>query len=208
MYLRHTIRKKEDGKVHRYWTLVRSVRVGRRVIQQAVAQLGELDERGRIEARALARRLIGASDSGPSARGVGGELRLAATLLRARIAPGERREPVEKRRRPKRPADRLGGAQRRDEGRVRLLGDQLGEAPAAARQQRRDLDQPVVSADEMRPHARPRPILGALDEPRPNRVHRHIACRRHQAPSSIATEEKRAWKRCPVTRLCALTKPE
>jgi hypothetical protein len=58
MYLRHTIRKK-DGKVHRYWRLVRSVRVGRRVIQQTVAQLGELDEHGRIEARALARRLIG-----------------------------------------------------------------------------------------------------------------------------------------------------
>jgi transposase len=61
MYLRHTIRKK-DGKVHRYWRLVRSVRVGRRVIQQTVAQLGELDEHGRIEARALARRLIGAPE--------------------------------------------------------------------------------------------------------------------------------------------------
>ena len=61
MYLRHTIRKK-DGKVHRYWTLVRSVRVGRRVIQQTVAHLGELDERGRIEARALARRLIGSPE--------------------------------------------------------------------------------------------------------------------------------------------------
>jgi transposase len=61
MYLRHTIRKK-DGKVHRYWCLVRSVRVGRRVIQQTVAQLGELDERGRLEARALARRLIGAPE--------------------------------------------------------------------------------------------------------------------------------------------------
>jgi hypothetical protein len=58
MYLRHTIRKK-DGKVHRYWRLVRSVRVGRRVIQQTVAHLGELDEHGRLEARALARHLIG-----------------------------------------------------------------------------------------------------------------------------------------------------
>ncbi len=58
MYLRHTTRKK-GGKVHRYWTLVRSVRVGRRVIQQTVAQLGELDEHGRLEARALARHLIG-----------------------------------------------------------------------------------------------------------------------------------------------------
>jgi transposase len=58
MYLRHTTIRK-DGKVHRYWRLVRSVRVGRRVIQQTVAQLGELDEHGRVEARALARRLIG-----------------------------------------------------------------------------------------------------------------------------------------------------
>jgi transposase len=58
MYLRHTIRKK-DGKVHRYWCLVRSVRLGRRVIQQVVAHLGELDERGRIQARELARHLIG-----------------------------------------------------------------------------------------------------------------------------------------------------
>ena len=61
MYLRHTIRKK-DGKVHRYWCLVRSVRVGRRVIQQTVAHLGELDEHGRVEARALACRLIGAPE--------------------------------------------------------------------------------------------------------------------------------------------------
>lgn len=61
MYLRHTIRKK-DGKVHRYWRLVRSVRVGRRVIQQTVAHLGELDEHGRLEARALARHLIGAPE--------------------------------------------------------------------------------------------------------------------------------------------------
>ena len=61
MYLRHTTIRK-DGKVHRYWRLVHSIRVGRRVIQQTVAQLGELDEHGRIEARALARRLIGAPE--------------------------------------------------------------------------------------------------------------------------------------------------
>jgi len=61
MYLRHTTIRK-DGKVHRYWRVVRSVRVGRRVIQQTVAQLGELDERGRIEARLLSRRLIGAPE--------------------------------------------------------------------------------------------------------------------------------------------------
>src|SRR5437588_2881151 len=64
MYLRHTIRKK-DGKVHRYWCLVRSVRVGRRVIQQTVAHLGEIDEYGRVEAQALARRLIGPPEQAP-----------------------------------------------------------------------------------------------------------------------------------------------
>jgi transposase len=61
MYLRYTTRRK-DGKVHRYWRLVRSVRIGRRVIQQTVAQLGELDARGRLQARALARHLIGAPE--------------------------------------------------------------------------------------------------------------------------------------------------
>jgi hypothetical protein len=40
MYLRYTTRKK-DGKVHRTWrlVLVRSVRIGRRVIQQTVTHL-------------------------------------------------------------------------------------------------------------------------------------------------------------------------
>jgi hypothetical protein len=61
MYLRYTTRKK-DGKTHRYWRLVQSVRVGRRVIQQTVAQLGELDAEGRLQARTLARRLIGAPE--------------------------------------------------------------------------------------------------------------------------------------------------
>jgi hypothetical protein len=61
MYLRYTTRKK-DGKTHRYWRLVQSVRVGRRVIQQTVAQLGELDAEGRLQARTLARHLIGAPE--------------------------------------------------------------------------------------------------------------------------------------------------
>jgi transposase len=58
MYLRHTTRRK-DGKVHTYWQLVRSVRVGRRVVQQTVAHLGELDASGRARARALARTITG-----------------------------------------------------------------------------------------------------------------------------------------------------
>lgn len=58
MYLRHTTRRK-DGKVHCYWRLVRSVRVGRKVVQQTVAQLGELDADGRARAKALARAITG-----------------------------------------------------------------------------------------------------------------------------------------------------
>ncbi len=58
MYLRHTIRRK-DGKTHTYWRLVRSVRVGRKVLQQTVAHLGELDAQGRARARALARAIMG-----------------------------------------------------------------------------------------------------------------------------------------------------
>jgi hypothetical protein len=53
MYLRHTTRRK-DGKTHVYWHLVRSVRRGRKVVQQTVAHLGELDAAGRARARALA----------------------------------------------------------------------------------------------------------------------------------------------------------
>ena len=58
MYLRHTTRRK-DGKVHTYWQLVRSVRIGKKVRQETVAQLGELDEKGRLRARELAERLGG-----------------------------------------------------------------------------------------------------------------------------------------------------
>jgi hypothetical protein len=58
MYLRHTTRRK-DGKVHRYWQLVRSVRIGRKVVQQTVAHLGELDAQGRARAHALARAITG-----------------------------------------------------------------------------------------------------------------------------------------------------
>lgn len=58
MYLRHTTRRK-DGKVHTYWRLVRSVRVGRKVVQQTVAHLGELDAQGRARATALAHAILG-----------------------------------------------------------------------------------------------------------------------------------------------------
>ena len=58
MYLRHTTRRK-DGKTHVYWQLVRSVRRGRKVVQETVAHLGELDADGRARAGALARQISG-----------------------------------------------------------------------------------------------------------------------------------------------------
>lgn len=58
MYLRHTTRSK-DGKTHVYWQLVRSVRHGRKVRQETVAHLGELDSEGRARAALLARKISG-----------------------------------------------------------------------------------------------------------------------------------------------------
>lgn len=58
MYLRYSTITK-NGKTHTYWRLVRAVRVGTKVRQQTVAQLGELDAKGRIAARHLADSLIG-----------------------------------------------------------------------------------------------------------------------------------------------------
>jgi uncharacterized protein (DUF4415 family) len=52
VYLRHTTRRK-DGKSHVYWRLVRSVRRGRKIVQETVAQLGELDSEGRARAEEL-----------------------------------------------------------------------------------------------------------------------------------------------------------
>jgi transposase len=58
MYLRHTTVTR-NGKSHTYWRLVRSVRIGSKVRQQTVAQLGELDAAGRVHARALAEAIVG-----------------------------------------------------------------------------------------------------------------------------------------------------
>ena len=58
MYLRHTTVCK-DGKTHTYWRLVRSVRRGRKVVQETVAHLGELDGEGRGRARRLALQIAG-----------------------------------------------------------------------------------------------------------------------------------------------------
>ena len=56
LYLRHSVRRK-NGKEHSYWRLVRSVRRGGKVVQETVAQLGELDAEGRAKARLLAQQI-------------------------------------------------------------------------------------------------------------------------------------------------------
>jgi transposase len=58
VYLRHS-KVRKDGKTHTYWRLVRSVRRNGKVIQETVAQLGELDAKGRAHAKALAREITG-----------------------------------------------------------------------------------------------------------------------------------------------------
>lgn len=58
MYLRHS-RRRKDGKSHVYWRLVRSVRRGGKIVQETVAQLGELDSEGRARAEELARNICG-----------------------------------------------------------------------------------------------------------------------------------------------------
>jgi hypothetical protein len=65
--------------------------------------------------------------------------------LHGREAAGQRRQAVEAGRRAERPTDRLGRLQRGDRARRRLDGEQVGETPGAARQQRRNLDQSVVA---------------------------------------------------------------
>lgn len=58
MYLRHKKVRGKDGTTT-YWTLVRSVRRGSKVVQETVANLGRLDEAAVREASALSRHFLG-----------------------------------------------------------------------------------------------------------------------------------------------------
>ena len=87
MYLRHTTRRK-DGKVHRYWQLVRSVRIGRKVVQQTVAHLGELDAQGRARAQALARAITGDRDQPDLFITEAGDEAIPVRLKRIRLERG------------------------------------------------------------------------------------------------------------------------
>lgn len=89
MYLRHTTVTK-NGKTHTYWRLVRSVRVGNKVRQETVAQLGELDAQGRVRARALAEAVVGVErQPGLFEEEVPGEP-VAIDLRRLRLERGRR----------------------------------------------------------------------------------------------------------------------
>jgi transposase len=58
VYLRRSVLR-TGGATRTYWRLVRSVRRGRKVVQETAAHLGELDAEGRAQARTLARALTG-----------------------------------------------------------------------------------------------------------------------------------------------------
>jgi transposase len=84
MYLRHSIVRK-DGKTHTYWRLVRSVRRNGKVMQETVAQLGELDAQGRADARALARTITGRPPQPELFEGCSEDLVVPVQLNRIRV---------------------------------------------------------------------------------------------------------------------------
>ena len=91
MYLRHsTVRK--ANRTHTYWRLVRSVRRGGKVVQETVAQLGELDGEGRAQARALARSITGKVGEQDDLFDVSSRAaeRVAVDLSRVRLERGRR----------------------------------------------------------------------------------------------------------------------
>jgi transposase len=82
--------RRKDGKAHTYWRLVRSVRRGRKVVQETVAHLGELDAEGRARASALAREMTGrlGEQSDLFEASEAGERTAAVRLDRVRVERG------------------------------------------------------------------------------------------------------------------------
>jgi transposase len=88
VYLRHSVRRK-NGKRHVYWRLVRSVRRNGKVVQETVAQLGELDAEGRAKAKALARQITGRGEQWELFEApTGGEAVVPVRLDRIRLERG------------------------------------------------------------------------------------------------------------------------
>jgi len=87
MYLRHS-RIRKDGKTHTYWRLVRSVRRHGKVVQETVAQLGELDAEGRAKAQALARTITGCDEQRELFEDAGPETSVPVRLHQVRLERG------------------------------------------------------------------------------------------------------------------------
>jgi len=87
VYLRHS-RIRKDGKAHTYWRLVRSVRRHGKVVQETVAQLGELDAEGRAKARTLARTITGRDDQRELFEEPALEISVPVRLERVRLERG------------------------------------------------------------------------------------------------------------------------
>jgi len=64
MYLRHATKRTKGGR-RTYWTLVRSVRRGARVVQEVVAHLGPLERGEQRQAASIARHFLGARADQP-----------------------------------------------------------------------------------------------------------------------------------------------
>jgi transposase len=89
MYLRHTTVRK-DGKTHTYWRLVRSVRLGNKVRQETVAQLGELDGAARARAKTFARLMMGRGEQCELFERPSTEQSVEVRLDRVRVDRGRR----------------------------------------------------------------------------------------------------------------------
>jgi len=89
MYLRHTTVRK-DGKTHTYWRLVRSVRLGNKVRQETVAQLGELDGAERARAKTFARLMMGRGEQCELFERPSTEQSVEVRLDRVRVDRGRR----------------------------------------------------------------------------------------------------------------------
>jgi transposase len=87
VYLRHS-RIRKNGRTHTYWRLVRSVRRNGKVVQETVAQLGELDAEGRAKAKALARQITGRGGQRELFEQAGPTRAVAVELGRIRLGRG------------------------------------------------------------------------------------------------------------------------
>ena len=87
MYLRHSNVKRGEKK-HTYWRLVRSVRREGKVVQETVAQLGELDAHGHADAKLLCKQITGRAEQIELWEEKPASQRVAVQLDRLRVERG------------------------------------------------------------------------------------------------------------------------